>query len=654
MSEALDRLAAMVGIEPSYLALTGEIIDVSDDAKRATLARDGDRRRRRGRDRRLARRADADRPRRHGGAGGRRLLRAGLAEGTAAPGASAASSTASARSATGGSATSRTWRASPRSPRRPAPTSSASIRCTRSSPPRRSARAPSRPRTRQFLNPLYIAVDKAPGFAGMEDALVAPEELRTAELVDYAHVGASKLKALVILFRIFQAHAPKRADTRGLRALRRQRRARRSICTRFSRRCRRRWCRQGNGPTWHGWPDEYAHPGTDAVRAFAEEQSELVAFHTLAAMARRQAARRGAGAGARGGPADRPLSRPRRRRFARRLGHLVRPRSRRADRADRRAARLFQRAGQDWGLAPLSPAGAGRRGFRALSRVDRRGAAPRRRAPHRPRDEPLPALLDRRRLFRRRRRLCALSLPRHAEDARPRCRRRATRSSSAKTSASCRHGFREVMQKTEIQSYRVFFFEKRDDHLPAADDLSARGARLPHHARPPHARRLVERARHRGAPQDRHDRRRRPCRASARSARICAAALLGLLAGEGLLPEGDGSRDARRGGGARGDAGEPRRRAASSLVARAPSRLFVVQAEDLTGALDQVNIPGTVGEHPNWRRKLAVDLEELPDAPLFRAITEALRERAAEAGLAPSLPHQSVRSVAELSRNGQP
>ena len=60
-------------------------------------------------------------------------------------------------------------------------------------------------------------------------------------------------------------------------------------------------------------------------------------------------------------------------------------------------------------------------------------------------------------------------------------------------------------------------------------------------------------------------------------------------------------------------------------VARSPSRLLVVQAEDLTGAIEQVNIPGTTTEHPNWRRKLAVELEELPDSPLFRAITEALR-----------------------------
>jgi 4-alpha-glucanotransferase len=36
----------------------------------------------------------------------------------------------------------------------------------------------------------------------------------------------------------------------------------------------------GNGATWHGWPEEFQHPGTDSVRAFAEEQAELVTFHS--------------------------------------------------------------------------------------------------------------------------------------------------------------------------------------------------------------------------------------------------------------------------------------------------------------------------------------------------------------------------------------
>ena len=56
-------------------------------------------------------------------------------------------------------------------------------------------------------------------------------------------------------------------------------------------------------------------------------------------------------------------------------------------------------------------------------------------------------------------------------------------------------GFRDAMHAADIQSYRVLFFEKRDDHFLPAERLSARGARLHHHPRHPDARRLVERAR---------------------------------------------------------------------------------------------------------------------------------------------------------------
>ena len=60
------------------------------------------------------------------------------------------------------------------------------------------------------------------------------------------------------------------------------------------------------------------------------------------------------------------------------------------------------------------------------------------------------------------------------------------------------------------------------------------------------------------------------------------------------------------------------------FIARTPSRLVAVSADDLAGAVDQVNIPGTVNEHPNWRRKLGVTLEEIADQPLFVAVTSAL------------------------------
>ena len=49
----------------------------------------------------------------------------------------------------------------------------------------------------------------------------------------------------------------------------------------------------------------------------------------------------------------------------------------------------------------------------------------------------------------------------------------------------------------------------------------------------------------------------------------------------------------------------------ASHLARTPSRLLVVAMEDVLGLLDQPNVPGTVHEHPNWRRRLPDNLEEI-------------------------------------------
>jgi 4-alpha-glucanotransferase len=60
------------------------------------------------------------------------------------------------------------------------------------------------------------------------------------------------------------------------------------------------------------------------------------------------------------------------------------------------------------------------------------------------------------------------------------------------------------------------------------------------------------------------------------------------------------------------------------FIARTPCRLVSVQLEDLAGELDQVNLPGTQTEYPNWRRKLAVSLEDLPSLTSFQEVTRAL------------------------------
>jgi 4-alpha-glucanotransferase len=57
-----------------------------------------------------------------------------------------------------------------------------------------------------------------------------------------------------------------------------------------------------------------------------------------------------------------------------------------------------------------------------------------------------------------------------------------------------------------------------------------------------------------------------------------------------------------------------------AFLAATPTRLVSIALEDVLGAVDQVNIPGTVDRHPNWRRRAPVPLEELgADQRLRRA-----------------------------------
>lgn len=51
-------------------------------------------------------------------------------------------------------------------------------------------------------------------------------------------------------------------------------------------------------------------------------------------------------------------------------------------------------------------------------------------------------------------------------------------------------------------------------------------------------------------------------------------------------------------------------RAVQAFLAKAPSRILLVPLEDALGLNEQVNIPGTTDEHPNWRRRLPFTINE--------------------------------------------
>jgi 4-alpha-glucanotransferase len=380
---------------------------------------------------------------------------------------------------------------------------------------------------------------------------------------------------------------------------------------------------RGNGPTWHGWPDAYRHPGSDAVRAFAEEEEELVSFHSwLQWVADTQLAAAAGRARAAGLRVGLYLD------FA--VGVAPDGSDTWADREIVAAsARIgappdyFNAAGQDWGLAPLSPAGLVARDFEpyreSLDAVLRHAGALR-----------IDHAMSLYRLFwiaadftaadgvyvrypfhAMLRVLAAISTRRHAivigEDL-----------------GVVPEGFREVMRETEIQGYRVFFFEKSGDDyfLPPENyprealacltthDLHTLAGWWTGHD--------IEVRRHIGMVHDVDVGRLHAERAHVRRR------LLGLLHEKKLLPK---ALEPVMRGETEAPAPMPQALAVALhvLMARTPSRLLVVQAEDLTGSVEQVNVPGTTDEHPNWRRKLDVGIEALSELPLFRAITGALR-----------------------------
>ncbi len=180
-------------------------------------------------------------------------------------------------------------------------------------------------------------------------------------------------------------------------------------------------------------------------------------------------------------------------------------------------------------------------------------------------------------------------------------------------------GFRERLGEAAIFSSRVLYFER--DHeafrppqtYPTAaavsvsthdlatfhgfwegDDLSAK-ATLGLFKNPEEERNARE--------SRRHDRRQ----------------FLQALAAEGLLPEGLSPDNADA------IAWTPQLTAAAhAYLARSPSSLFMVQMDDYTGVLHQANLPGSITEYPNWRRRLVRPLEELGADPLFQDAMRAV------------------------------
>ncbi len=175
------------------------------------------------------------------------------------------------------------------------------------------------------------------------------------------------------------------------------------------------------------------------------------------------------------------------------------------------------------------------------------------------------------------------------------------------------HGFRERMTQARVLSYQVLWFEREGANFRAPEHYPPVGAAcVSTHDLPTLAGwwegsdiaereelGLVAQAEAIRQSGDRvHERR----------------ILLGTLVRAGLLADDWCERDL--------PVPMPEEVAAAvhGFLARAGSALVLVQADDLAGESERLNLPGTDRERANWRRRLAPSVEALFTAPLARAI----------------------------------
>jgi 4-alpha-glucanotransferase len=68
------------------------------------------------------------------------------------------------------------------------------------------------------------------------------------------------------------------------------------------------------------------------------------------------------------------------------------------------------------------------------------------------------------------------------------------------------------------------------------------------------------------------------------------------------------------------------------FLASTPSKLMVLNQEDLLKETEQQNLPGTTEQYPNWRRKMRCTVEELWTSPEIEAFTQMFRNWMERAG----------------------
>lgn len=466
---------------------------------------------------------------------------------------------------------------------------------------------PYAPSSRLWLDPLAIALDEAAAELGFT---LPPMPARpAAELIDYPAVAAVKEAAFKILFEGFGPSHPAYDDFRAWCE------AAGAALTNFARfeAISLTLLKQAGGPVgWRQWPAELKDVHHPAVASFAAEHRQLVeqsAF--LQWLARRQLDRTQArcrAAGMRVGLyADIAV------------GVVPDGADVWADPEDVVAGASigappdpFSPTGQNWNVAPLSPKALLAHDFRPLRAILDAAMAPAGAV----RIDHAMGLM---RLFW----IPAGGTPADGAYVSYRLPRMLETVAAASRAHEClvigedlgtvAPGFREAMTKSGLLSYRVLWFERWESGLFRASQTYPTDAlaTLSTHdlatvkgfisGRDIDWREQVGQLDAKAA-------------ATARTERATdVRRLIDALAYENLLDAEDGERLVV---------------ALHRFLAKTPAALAMAQLEDLEGAVEQPNIPGTIDEHPNWRRRMQGTLETLANQPLAGELMSTIaRER---------------------------
>jgi 4-alpha-glucanotransferase len=450
--------------------------------------------------------------------------------------------------------------------------------------------SPYAPNSRNFLNPLYIDVEAAPGYESVSGDRDAIARLQAADVVQYRDVAVLKLAALRRAYRKFcggVASEPMRAFE-AFRAEMGEQLLRFACFETF---------RAQNAGVWWDWPPAFRKPDEASLRAYAANNHEEVGFHAYLQWV-----------------ADGQLQ------ACCRLGHeLGLPIGLYLDLAvgvdpggadawiEQRTTLnglsvgappdAYNPAGQNWGLTAFNPHGLVAERFEPLRRMLR--SAMRHAGAIR-----IDHVLGLMRLY-------VIPNGAHARDGV--YLRFPFASMMSVVAEESRRGscivvgedlgtvpenFRETMHAWGLWSYLVMQFERDWDgsFRPPERYLQQALATFNTHDLPTYAGWVSG-----------HD--------------LAVKRGIGLDPGEGD-EERARSRDAleRAVGPLDGESGFER---VTAFLAATPARLVSVAIEDVFGAREQMNIPGTVDEYPNWRIRWPVSLEQLQDDARLMRLSEA-------------------------------